>query len=283
MLIALRLPPPAVRATCAGLCAVVLAGCAASHSARGLVLSVDPSSQRVTVSHEAIPGFMDAMVMPFTAQTPDELTDVQPGDRIAFRIRTRDGKTLIDRVKLLSAARVDPGALASPPKPVLVPIGAALPDFTLVDQHAREVSLSSLRGKVVAVTFIYTRCPLPDYCPRMMGNLLELKTRFESRLGKDLVLLTVSFDPKYDTPEQLRRYAANYRADVPGWHFLTGSSAQIARVCEAFGVEYFPDEGLITHTLQTAIVDREGRLAAAVEGKDYTARQLVDLVELALR
>ena len=262
---------------------LVLPGCAASHAARGLVLSVDPSSRRVTVSHEAIPGFMDAMVMPFTAQTPDELADVQPGDRIAFRIRTRDGETLIDRVKLLSAARVDPGALASPPKPVLVPIGAPIPDFTLVDQHAREVSLSALRGKVVAVTFIYTRCPLPDYCPRMMANLLELKTRFGARLGNDLVLLTVSFDPKYDTPEQLRTYAANYRADVPGWHFLTGSSAQIARVCEAFGVEYFPDEGLITHTLQTAIVDRDGRLAAAVEGKDYTARQLGDLLELALR
>jgi protein SCO1 len=263
--------------------AFVLPACASSHAARGVVLSVEPESRLVTVSHDAIPGFMDAMVMPFTARTREELVDVQPGDRIAFKIRTRDGETLIDGVKLLSAARVDAGALASPPKPVLVPIGQPLPDFTLVDQHAREVSLSSLRGKVVAVTFIYTRCPLPDYCPRMMANLLELKARFQERLGKDLVLLTVSFDPKYDTPEQLRAYAKNYRADVPGWHFLTGSSEQVARVCEAFGVEYFPDEGLITHTLQTAIVDREGRLAAAVEGKDYTARQLVDLVELALR
>ncbi len=264
-------------------CLLALAGCASSHSARGLVLSVDPQAREVTVSHEAIPGFMDAMVMPFVAQDPEEIAGVVPGDRIAFRIRTRDGQTVIDRVTLLSAARVDPGVLASPPKPVLVPIGAAIPDFTLIDQHAREVSLSSLRGKVVAVTFIYTRCPLPDYRPRMMANLLELKKRFAERLGKDLVLLTVSFDPKYDTPEQLRTYAANYRADVPGWHFLTGSNEQIARVCEAFGVEYFPDEGLITHTLQTAVVDREGKLAATVEGKDYSPRQLVDLVELALR
>ena len=154
-------------------------GCATSHAARGLVLSVEPDSRRVTVSHEAIPGFMDAMVMPFTARTRDELAEVQPGDRIAFRIKTSGGETLIDRVQLLSAARVDPGALASPPKPVLVPIGAPVPDFTLVDQHAGEVSLSSLRGKVVAVTFIYTRCPLPDYCPRMMANLLELKSRFQ--------------------------------------------------------------------------------------------------------
>jgi protein SCO1/2 len=260
------------------LAAVLLSGCASSYAARGLVLKVQPDQGTVTVSHEPIPGYMDAMVMPFTAAHPDDLKDVRPGDRIGFRIRVEKGHTLIDRVTLLSATAVDAGALVSPAKPVLVPIGEPVPDFELVDQRGEAVALSALRGKVVAVTFIYTRCPLPDYCPRMMANLDAARKRFADRLGRDLVLLTVSFDPKYDTPERLLTYAEHYRANVPGWHFLTGTPEQIARVCAAFGVEYWPDEGLITHTLQTAVVDREGRLAAAVEGKDYSARQLTDLI-----
>jgi cytochrome oxidase Cu insertion factor (SCO1/SenC/PrrC family) len=93
-----------------------------------------------------------------------------------------------------------------------------------------------------------------------------------------LVLLTVTFDPKYDTPETLAKYAAAERAGGPGWHFLTGDAPGIERVCAAFGIQYWPEEGLITHTLETAVIDREGRLAATVEGKDFTGRQLGDLV-----
>lgn len=265
------------------LVALAAAGCASSsHQARGLVLQVDPAESFVTVSHDEIPGFMHAMVMPFIAARAEELTDVHPGDRIGFRIRVRDGHTTIDRVRVLSASRVDPGLATAPAKPMLVPIGGAVPEFTLVDQHGRDVSLRSLRGRVVVATFIYTRCPLPDYCPRMMANMDAVRRRFDDQLGRDLVLLTISFDPKHDTPDRLLAYAGNFRADVPGWHFLTGTDAQIQTVCAAFGVEYFPDEGLITHTLQTAVIDREGRLVAIVEGKDYSAKQLVDLVEAML-
>jgi protein SCO1/2 len=153
-----------------------------------------------------------------------------------------------------------------------------VPDFELLDQAGMAVALSALRGKVVAVTFVYTRCPLPDYCPRMIANFRAVRARFADRIGRDLVLLTITFDPRYDSPDVLRTYAAGHGADVQGWHFLTGDASRIERVCAAFGIEYFPDEGLITHSLQTAVIDREGRLAATVEGKDFTARQLGDLV-----
>ena len=156
------------------------------------------------------------------------------------------------------------------------------PDFTLTDQHGTRVSLASLRGRVVALTFIYTRCPLPDYCPRMVTNLRAVKDRFADRLGRDLALLTISFDPKHDTPERLKGFAEQYRANVPGWHFLTGSADEVQRACSLFGVEFWPDEGLITHTLQTAVIDRDGRLAATVEGKEYTGRRLGDLIERVL-
>jgi protein SCO1/2 len=112
----------------------------------------------------------------------------------------------------------------------------------------------------------------------MVENFKALRQRFAARMDRDLVLLTISFDPKYDTPEILTRYAASQRAGGPGWHFLTGDPAKIERVCNAFGIQYWPEEGLITHSLQTAVVDRDGRLAATVEGKDFSPQQLGDLV-----
>lgn len=265
------------------LAVLTLAGCAERHDARGLVLKVDAATASVTVSHEPIPGFMDAMVMPFTAARPAELKDVGPGDRIGFRMSVSDDRTEIDRIRILSAAPADSGILLSPAKSTLTPIGAAVPDFTLTDQNERRVSLQELRGTVVVVAFIYSRCPLPDYCPRVMANLTALRDRFRGDLGQGLTLLTVTFDPTHDTPERLKVYAQRYGADVSGWHLLTGTSEEIARVCDAFGVEYWPDEGLITHTLQTAVIARDGTLAAAVEGKDFTPRQLGDLVESVLR
>ena len=254
--------------------------CAERHDASGLVLNVDAAT--ITVSHDSIPGFMDAMVLPLAGARPEDVKDVRPGDRLAFRISVREDRTEIDRVRILSAAPVDAGLLLSPAKRTLVGIGEPLPDFTLIDQHGQPVSLESLRGKVAVVAFIYTRCPLPDYCPRVIANLSALRERFGDRLGKDLVLLTVTFDPKYDTPEQLKAYADRHDADVPGWHFLTGTPEEIARVCAMFGVESWPEQGLITHTLQTAVIDRDGRLAASAEGKAFTPRQLGDLLELSL-
>jgi len=235
----------------------------------------------VTISHDAFPGFMDAMTMPFDLKGGAREVALKPGDRVRFRLavkRGAGGRSWVDRVEVTSAAAVDAGLQQTPATPVLVPVGSPVPDFELTDQSNALMALSSLKGKVVAVTFIYSRCPLPDYCPRMIENFRAVRERFSARMGRDLVLLTISFDPKYDTPQVLTRYAASQRAGGPGWHFLTGDAAKIERVCNAFGIQYWAEEGLITHSLQTAVVDREGRLAATVEGKDFTPRQLGDLV-----
>jgi protein SCO1/2 len=256
--------------------------CATRREARGLVLKVDPATSTLTISHEAIPGYMDAMVMPFTARDAKEVADVRPGDRIAFRLRVGKDRTRIDRVQLLSAAPADLGLLETPAVSTLVKIGQPMPDFTLTNQDGQAVSLSSLRGKVVAVTFIYTRCPLPDYCPRMITNLQAVERRFPEHVNRDLALVAVTFDPKFDTPERLKEYAQFFKSDKPGWQFLTGPAEDITRVTQMFGVEFWPEEGLITHTLQTAVIDKDGKLAAQAEGKDYSGKQLADLVGLAL-
>ena len=262
----------------ASLLALCALGCATTYQGRGLVLRVDPASSTLTVSHDAILGYMDAMVMPFAVRDRGVLQDVHPGDVIEFRLRPKSSGTEIDRLKHLSAAGADAGLAMTPSIAALVNVGEPVPDFTLTDQNGAPVSLSSLRGSVVAVTFIYSRCPLPDYCPRMVANLAQVRDRYRDRLGRDLTLLTVTFDPKYDTPEVLRRFASRYGGNVPGWHFLSGSPEAIAAVCASFGIEYWSDEGLITHTLQTAVIDRQGRLRASVEGRGFSGRQIADLV-----
>jgi protein SCO1/2 len=258
---------------------IATSGCAARrYAGRGLVVDVDRSAGTVTVSHDAIRGFMDAMVMPFPVRDPRELDRVRRGDRVQFRLAVAHGQSQLDSLRVVSAAPVEPEKWQSPVVSKLVPVGAPVPDFVLTDSAEQAVALSGLRGKIVAVNFIYTRCPLPDYCPRMTANFLALRRRFEPLLAKDLVLLSVTLDPQYDSPDVLGRYARMSRAVVEGWHFLTGSRPDIARVCGLFGMEFWPEEGSITHNLITALIDRDGRLAARVEGKDYPAAQLGDLV-----
>jgi protein SCO1/2 len=258
------------------------AGCARHYSTQGLILTVDKPGAIVTISHDEFPGFMEAMVMPFELRGAARDIALTAGDRVRLRLAVKGERSWVDRLDIISAAPVDVGLQNTPAVPLLVPVGGTVPPFDLIDQSGGRVALSDLKGKVVAVNFIYTRCPLPDYCPRMVANFRAVRDRFAERMGRDLVLLTVTFDPKYDTPQTLAKYAAAERAGGPGWHFLTGDDAQIERVCAAFGIQYWPEEGLITHTLETAVIDRDGKLAATVEGKDFTNRQLGDLVAAVL-
>lgn len=262
---------------------VFVTACTTRHTARGLVLRVEPvaaerETPRLTISHEAIPGYMDAMVMPFDVLGSVLPPSLAPGDRVGFRLNVRRERSWIDRLIVLSAPRTDVGLLNSPAVPALTAIGARPPEFTLIDQRGQRVTEASLRGRTVALTFIYTRCPLPDYCPRMLANFKAVAAHFRERLGRDLILVVVSFDPTFDTPAVLANYARAHDADRAGWLFLSGENAEVAKVCDTFGVERWPDEGLLTHTLQTAVLDREGRLAGTIEGRDYRSGQLIDLI-----
>jgi protein SCO1/2 len=134
---------------------------------------------------------------------------------------------------------------------------------------------------VVALNFVYTRCALPNFCFRSSNNFGILQRRFRSRIGKDLILLTITFDPAHDDPV-LAQYAATWKADAKNWHFLTGSADTVRRVCDLFGEDLFPDEGLMNHSLHTAIINRDGKLASNLEGNEFSAQQLGDLVEAVL-
>jgi protein SCO1/2 len=273
--------------------AVQSSAAANDYSVAGMVLTVDPSRNAFTASIEAIPGFMQAMAMPFEVRQRKDLDGLVPGAVVTFTLVVDQKSSHAERIRIVryQSAEQDPLAVSrlklltnvagAAPQKVLT-IGQRVPDFRLIDQKRRPVALSDLRGKVVAINFVYTSCALPNFCLRIANNFGVLQKRFKAQLGRDLVLLTVTFDPTHDTPEVLEQYARRWEADAATWHFLTGSASDVQWVCRLFGVDFFPDEGLMNHSLHTAIIDRQGKLVANIEGNHFTADQLDDLTNAVL-
>jgi protein SCO1 len=259
---------------------------AQSQTVTGMVVEVKPSERVIVVSHDPVPGVMPAMIMPFDVRNAADLNGLAPGAIVTFTLRATSEAAYADdlRVVRYQSGEQDPltvrrlRLLRSRRGPTL-DLNQTVPDFRLTDQVRKLVALSQLRGKVIAVNFIYTSCALPQFCYRMTNHFGVLQSRFA---GRDLVLLSITFDPARDTPERLAEYAKQWKADPSRWHFLTGSPDEIARIAAMFGLEYFPDEGLINHSVRTVVIDRAGRLRANVEGNRFTAQQLADLVDGAL-
>ena len=269
------------------------ASAAQEYPVTGMVLKVDRPRNAFVASIQAIPGFMPAMAMPFEVRHGQELEGLVPGAAVEFALIVNGHSSYAERIRIVryQSAEQDPLAasrlklltqIAGSRREKVLAIGDIVPDFRLIDQRSRPVALSDLRGKVVAINFIYTSCPLPNFCLRIANNFGVLQTRFKARLGSDLVLLTVTFDPVHDTPEVLAKYASRWNADPATWRFLTGPVGDVQRVCHQFGVDYFSEEGLMNHSLHTAIIDRQGKLVANIEGNRFTADQLVDLTKAVL-
>lgn len=265
---------------------------ASTHEMRGMVLKVDTSHHAVVVSHDAVPDVMPAMTMPFEVRDARELNGLVPGAIVSFSLVIDKDRSHIERVRVIRYESVEQDPLTARRLRLLqemtrtaakpLEVGREVPDFTLTDQRRMPVSLSQFKGKVVAINFIYTSCTLPQFCYRLANQFGVVHKRFTERMGRDLVLLTVTFDPARDTPERLAEYAAQWKADPASWRFLTGSVADVRHVCSLFGVDSFVDEGLINHSTRTAVIDRRGAIAASIEGNAYTAAQLGDLVETVL-
>ena len=267
---------------------------AAQYSATGMVLKVDRAHKTFLVSCQSIPGFMDAMTMPFDVRESKELEGLVPGVMVQFTLVVDGGTSYAEHIKLRPYQSVEQDPLTAKRLKLLnhisnpatvskqLAIGELVPDFTLTDQNQQRVTLSRYRGKVVALNFIYTSCALPNFCYRISNNFGVLQRRLKEQLGRELVLLTVTFDPQRDQPDVLNRYASNWKADPATWHFLTGPVPAVDRVTNMFGMDFFPEEGLMNHSLHTAVIDRQGALVANIEGNQFTADQLVDLVKTIL-
>lgn len=240
---------------------------AREYTVDGIVTAIDKDQATLTVAHRPIPGLMPAMTMRFNID-PDSLAVLAPGDRVQFLISPGAQPPTGHSLRRVPA---DTGGIPRPSS--LIATGAVFPDFKLIDQTGREVHLHDFHGKVVAIQFVYTRCPLADVCPRLAANFATLQRRF----GEQVVLLSISVDPEHDTPSVLTRYAREWGARA-GWRFLTGPLPAIAAVASHAGLLFWPDEGAIGHTSSTVIVTRTGRVGANLEGSSYRVDQLISLV-----
>lgn len=247
--------------------------CAKRHSVQGIVLRTNSAGGTALIAHKAVPGSMPAMTMEFRARRPQEFAGLQPGSRVSFTLR----KGLAEKVRTtgdaFDATQVD--LTQAPPKPR---IGAIVPDFTLTNQQGSPLALSSLRGRWVAVNFVYTRCPLPEVCPRLTATFASLQRRFRDA---PLTLLSITLDPRYDTPEILAAYARGNAAG-PNWHLLTGPPETVSTVARSFGLFSWVEEGVVVHNSTTALIDPDGRFAALVEGSSFGLDEITALVNYSL-
>ncbi|HEV3471287.1 MAG TPA: SCO family protein [Pyrinomonadaceae bacterium] len=246
---------------------------------KGQVVSVDRATGEVVIDHEEIPDFMSAMRMPFPVRDREALAEMAGGDQIqATLVVSEDGYRLENPVitKALpgAAAAAAAEAAAGPPP------GTEVPDFSLVNQDGEPLSLARLRGRALLLTFIYTRCPVPDYCPLMSSNFAAVHRELErdASLRPKAHLLSVTLDPAYDTPKVLRSYGAAYTERYAAetfehWDFATGDPAEIRRLAQFFGLAYKEETGQIIHSLRTALLTPDGKVYKIYRGNEWKPEQ----------
>lgn len=246
---------------------------------RGQLLAVQLDTGEVLLKHEPIPGYMDAMTMPYRVADRASIVERRPGDLIAATLVVEAERSYLEGVTRTGDAPL-PGE--APGRPVaeglhIVGPGDAVPVVALTNQFGQPVSLADWRGAAGVVTFLYTRCPLPDFCPLLDRRFKEIQTAAEadSSLAGRVRLLSVSFDPEFDTPPVLAAHAARVGAQT-GWHFATAPAAIVDRFAAEFGVNVIREnDGTITHNLRTAVVGPDGTVTAAYSGNEWTAAALV--------
>jgi len=233
---------------------------------------------RVTVTHDDIPGYMPAMTMPF-ATAPDVRPTLAAGDRVRFVLRvTREAS----RAESFTVTGHDAslGTVQTPGTTMVarrLKKGDAVPPFTLTTADDRPFTTADLSGHVTVVTFIFTRCPVPEFCPLVVKRFQQVQRELEKDvIFADVRLLSVTLDPGFDTPQVLSAYATAKGADPARWQFATGAAGEIARVASAFSIHVEPDGVFIDHTLATAVIDRHGRVAEIWRGNAWTAADVIE-------
>jgi protein SCO1/2 len=244
---------------------------------QGQVLAVTPARNEVTIRHGEIPGFMPAMTMTYKVEDKQLLTATQPGDVVKATLVV--GEVDVHLSTLTKTGHAALPAQAPTLASQIIEPGEQVPDATFVDQNGATHTFSSFKGHRLAITFAYTRCPLPDFCPLMNRNFAAAQAQVEKTPSlADVRLLTVSEDPEYDTPAVLKEYASLYGNHPNTWLFLTGDLSEVKRFGAAFGISMEKDPqtpGQVVHNLRTAVVDANGRLVKVTSGNDWTPADLV--------
>ena len=272
--------------------AVALAACAGRRSEeqryelKGKVVAVDRAKGELTIDHEEIAGYMPAMTMPYALRDDDALKVVDVGDRVqATLVVTDDGYWLEN--PFITKAQTNATDSTTPAAGMEAQLGSEVPDAELVNQDDKPISVRQFRGRALLVTFVYTRCPMPDQCPLMSANFAQVNAAIgnDPDLRNKAHLLSVTLDPEYDKPEVLRSYGAAYAGGkFDEWDFATGDPGEIRRLAQFFGLMYGREEGQLIHSLRTAVVTPGGKLYKIYRGNEWKPEEaLRDLKDAAAK
>ncbi|HXR04713.1 MAG TPA: copper-binding protein [Verrucomicrobiae bacterium] len=260
-----------------------------SYSARGIVEQIAPDRRKVTIHHQAIPGYMMEMTMGFPVQNTNELNGISPGDKITFTLVVRENDDWVENIQRVGhSTEIMTNAMhmSHAMFPELKP-GDLLPDGELLAEDGRHIHLSDFHGRAVALTFFFTRCPLPNYCPLMNRNFAATRELISAmpQAPTNWQFLSISFDPGFDTPETLENYANVYRgAAADRWLFAVASTNTLANLTPSLDLVIMRDgENIVSHSMRTVVLDPQGRIFRQLDGNKWTPQELADAMLEAAR
>jgi protein SCO1 len=253
---------------------------------RGVVRGVDSTEATLRVEHEEIPNYMPAMTMSLPVKNRELLRGLNAGDAIAFTLTVTGDDSWISRIDKLSegapSARTTTAIsniAGAEPNTARVQPGEKVPEFTILDQHGRARSLSDFRGKAVLVNFIYTRCPLPNFCPLLSSKFADLQQALGTNMPGKFQLISITIDPEHDTPQVLKHYAATWSRDDRTWTFGVADAAELRGIARSFGLIYERTaSGQIDHDLRTALIDAQGRLVHVWKSNFWKREEILQRV-----
>jgi len=256
------------------------------YDTRGVVRGFSPDRSTIEIQHENIPDFMPSMTMPFVTRDPKQIADLRTGDAISFRMAVTKKDFWIENVKKIRREDVN---VAEPKRTPAVSAdrdtrlteGDKMRPFSLTNENGEPISLDTFHGNSFVLTFVFTRCPVPNFCPRMSNNFEELQEAIKSSTGTLATtrLLSVTLDPAYDTPKVLSDYAGFHHADSKIWNFATGDEKAIDSLTRAFSVYRQNEGGTISHGLATALINKEGKIDKIWRGNAWTPAEIIKEIQ----
>ncbi len=254
------------------------------YTLKGTVIAVDKIKKKATIKHEDIPDYMDAMTMEFPVRADWIWEDLTKDSEIRadLVVDNAKGEFWLENIAIVAAP--NPNRPVPPVNENFAQIGQEIPSFTLTNQDGKRISIQDFRGKALAITFIYARCPLPDYCIKMSTNFSDLANELQdSDLKEKIRLLSVSFDPKTDTPAKLKEYGIGYlgknsKTDFTVWQLATGSDKEVRNMADFFGLRYevdASDKTQFAHSLRTAVISPDGKVTKIFAGNEWTPKDLL--------
>lgn len=254
-----------------------------SYSVTGLVMSLKPLEKQVVIKHKEIPGYMPAMTMPFSVQNTNELSRLIPGEEVTFQLMVADDDAWVEGIKKTGVAQniMPEGAPIRIVRDVdPLEIGDPLPEYHFVNEQGHKVSLSQFKGNALVLSFLFTRCPVPNYCPLTARKLARVQDTLLARehAPTNWHILAVTLDPQYDTVKRLRQFGETYGYKPECWSFLTGELIDITALAEQLGLLFWTGDGTVNHNVRTAVVGADGLIRTNMSGNEWEVEGLVNEV-----